>query len=1463
MRAAGLCVCFSVTALLAVLEFKRNSGFEQGGRGQNTPSVAPQPSRTAAPHRVAGTTTSPPKLTAGMKSKVAETYGKLPLTFEANHGQTDSQVRFVSRGRGYAMFLTATEAVLVRGGSSVRMKFDGANPAPRITGVDPLAGKRSYFIGRDPRKWRTAIPTYGKVRYENLYPGVDLVFRGSQGRLEYDFLIAPGADPGAIRLSFEGAQALGVNEKGDVLVHTGSGTIVHQRPVVWQEVERAKKELAGRFVVSGNELAFEVSGRDPEAPLVIDPAIVYSTYLGGSEEDRAYAVAVDSEGNAYVTGVSDSVDFPTTQGALQTTNGGTAPGCRYDAFVTKIDPTGTALVYSTYLGGDCSDTAYDIAVDSEGSAYVTGDAGSDNFPTTPGAFRTSPNPFFGDTFVTKLNATGTALVYSTYLGADDALGMAVDSGGNAYITGIASPPFFPTTPGAFQTAFGGGDWDAFVTKLNPSGTALVYSTYLGGIRDDVGTGIAVDSLGNGYVTGVTKSPDLRTTSGAFQTALRGSQDAFVGKLNPSGSDAIFLSYLGGSGVEAGLGSGSNEPSIAVDSAGSAYVAGTTSSTDFPTTQGAFQRASAGWQDVFVTKLNASGTGLAYSTYVGGEATDGAKGIAVDSGGNAYVTGSAGGAFPTTAGALRTCPWTDPARPGVSHGCDAFLTKLNGTGSALVYSTGLLLGPADIAADRAGNAYLTGSTRSMDVTPGAFQTVFGGGMADGFVAKFELPAVASQPPSISAGGVGDAATFGARLAAGGVAALFGSNLASSTIVAGTVPLPTTLGDVTVRLNGIPAPLFFVSASQINFLVPWELKGQARVSLTVTAGGATSTEQTVNLATFAPAIFSMNQQGTGQGAILIAATGEIAAPTGGIPGRATRPARRGEYVSIFCTGLGAVTNQPTSGGPGPSSPLSATTTTPSVTIGGASATVSFSGLAPGFVGLYQVNSQVPASAPTGNAVPVVVSIGGVTSNTVTMAVAGDGAGAPTAPRPIAPVDNAAIRQNDPASGCALDPSRGAGFRIRFEWSAPSSSEQVSGYALWAGRRAAATPMLDLEVPPQPAFSLQRCGMFIPDDSSEAWEWRVRARDGSGNFGPWSSSATFRFLPCRLADGQPCSPALPATGLFASTSPANLPRAGHTATLLADGRVLIVGGDPPRQTAQAELWDPQTGRFTLTGSLRTGRAYHRAILLGDGRVLISGGRSADDVSLASAEAYLPGTGQFTPVGSMTEARVIHSAVRLADGRVLITGGSSGAQEQDTAELFIPATGAFMPTGPMTAKRSWHTATLLPSGKVLVVGGSGNWQAPAELYDPAKGIFTPTARTAVHHSEHTATALPNGQVLIAGGLAVLYTGALELYDPATNVFFPAGTLAVPRGQHQAVLLLDGSVLVTGGVAPDPVNFVERLFPGTRQAVSTAPMRSARAGHTATLLADGRVLIVGGIYLDSRGYAQTHNTAELFTPGP
>jgi photosystem II stability/assembly factor-like uncharacterized protein len=903
--------------------------------------------------------------------EIGDRYGRLPLSFEPNEGQTEKQVKFLSRGPGYDMFLTATGVVLTlrqahsapldkseagslskdESGAAtqtavLRLKIIGANPEARVDGEDELPGKINYLIGNDPNKWHVNISTYRRVHYREVYPGVEMVYYGNHRQLEYDFVIAPGADLRPVRFRFDGAQHLGIDLAGDLVISIDGTEVKLRKPVIYQITNRGERhEVIGSYALKGNEVGFKIQSYDSNQPLIIDPVLSYSTYFGPSA--NSMAIAVDASGSAYLTGSATSGIFPTTAGSLKPTSTQDVP----DAFVTKLNPAGTALVYSTFLGGSGQDQGNSIAVDSSGNAYITGDTTSVNFPTVNairsstsnfltsldsgahwgGQFIGPPNgvvnvlaadPLTPTTIYAGMGSNGGGGVYKTTDGGNSWVGLntgltgincpalvvdpttpstlyasliqtnsgtsglykSVDAGGSwtklsnglsgVTVSALAIDPSSPSTVyagasflglfkstnggaswtnsstginfggtaaiavdpansaivyaaeggggvfkttngganwgqvntglttttirtltvdsasnvyagssggGLFKTTNGGGNWnplnnglptfvsvsavalssnastiymgtstgriyksidgganwtisyetltrtsfnsliinptssavyagvniqpdslndhEAFISKLNSNGSALVYSTYLGGSGDDIGRGIAVDSVGNAYVTGQTSSATFPLVA-AFQSSLKGTSDAFVTKLNSTGDTFVYSTYLGGDGFE-------NANAIATDSAGNAYVTGSTSSSNFPLAN-AFQSTigDAFGGDAFATKFSSNGT-LAYSTYLGGNGSDTGYGIAVDSSGNAYITGATASTNYPTANAIQP----------TSNGSDAFVTKLNSLGSGLVYST--YLGGSNvevgrgIAVDSAANAYVTGFTNSTD------------------------------------------------------------------------------------------------------------------------------------------------------------------------------------------------------------------------------------------------------------------------------------------------------------------------------------------------------------------------------------------------------------------------------------------------------------------------------------------------------------------------------------------------------------------------------------------------------------------------------------------------------------------------------------------------------------------------------------------------------------------------------
>jgi hypothetical protein len=819
LKVAGATIFVSGLLLLGVLQGRAKRTHPTGAGQSPVPAIA---------------TANHPQAKSNLEWR--ERYGKLPLSFEENLGQTAKEVRFVSHGNGFGLFLTPQEAVIslqqsmpknlsplhrtayfrafrkVRQAgrmSVLRMRLEGANLAAQITGGDLLPGKVNYFIGNNPKDWRTDVPSYGRVKYAGIYPGVDLVFYGNQHRLEYDFVVAPGADPKAIELSLKGAQKLWINSKGDLILSISGGQVALQKPVIYQIVKGDRRAIQGSYLVARNQsVSFAISDYDKSAPLIIDPVLNYSTYLGGSAApngDLGSGIAVDSLGDAFVTGTTFSTTFPSTPGGF---GAGNAFGV---AFVTEVNPTGTALLYTTYLGGTGGDFGMGIALDNSGNnanpggnIYVTGGTFSTDFPTTAAnALKPGPNPGAsgGTSFVSKINpsASGIAsLVYSSYLGgtngtsSDYGNAVAADVSGNAYVTGFtASSPgsglanFPVTAASAFQTVLGSSNGNAFLTRIDTTkagSASLAYSTYLGGSGlnavssglgyGEVGFGVAADTSENAYIVGQTTSTDFPTTNAtAYQPntappAAVANGTVFVSRIDASttptpSASLVYSTYLGGENIEFGTAI-ALKPNSAV-----AYITGTTDSLQFPTfapaAPGPYQTVGSTGGSAFVSVLDTGqvkAASLTYSTFLGGASTTG-FGIAADAAGNAYIGGGTNTSnYPVTPGAFQ--PAFAPAAQG-----EGIISKLNpgGNGAAdLVYSTFFggsgVTGEPDsvdaIAIDSQNNAYVTGVTFSSSATfpvfppataaTPAFQTSLpAGDLSAAFVAKLTLiPRVVVTP-----------------------------------------------------------------------------------------------------------------------------------------------------------------------------------------------------------------------------------------------------------------------------------------------------------------------------------------------------------------------------------------------------------------------------------------------------------------------------------------------------------------------------------------------------------------------------------------------------------------------------------------------------------------------------------------------------------------------------------------------
>ncbi len=692
----------------------------------------------------------PESLSQKSSEDVVKAFGELPLAFELNQGQLHSDVRFLSRSAGSDIYLTSRETILSlrkpgalpKGAMSartnystgkknlfdqqleravttthdvVKMRLVGANGATPA-GKDELPGTVNYLIGKDPKKWRTNIRTFSRVEYKNVYPGIDQVFYGVHQQLEYDFVVSPGANPRVIKLAFNGVERLHIDQGDLVLQIKGSEEVRFKKPYVYQEVNKVKKQILARYVITRNQVGFEMGDYEASKPLIIDPVLSYSTYLGGSGNDSGFDVAVDAAGNAYVTGSTDSPEFS----SLGSTN----------AFVAKLNATGTERTYLAILGGAGDDTGFSIAVDPGGSAYITGTTDSVDFPVT-NAIQSNFGGGSQDAFVAKLNQSGSALTYATFFGgsgSDTGFSLAVDLAGGTYITGSTDSSEFSSL----------GNTDVFVAKLNPAGDERAYLSILGGSSDDTGFDIAVDGSGSAYVVGSTDSENF-TTANALQPNFGGSQDAFLAKLNPTGSGVSYSTYLGGSGSDSGFG-------LAVDGAGNAYVIGSTDSTEFSTLGG---------RDVFVAKFSATGDQRTYFTILGGSGDDAGFAIAVDAAGGAYLTGSTDSSNFTTANALQ---------PTSGGSQDVFIAKLSPSGSTLDYSTfvGNISNESGfaIAVDNSGSAYVSGFTSSPNFpTASSLQSVIGGS-GDAFLLRIPGSAVPTWQATVLATSQADVKTWSA-------------------------------------------------------------------------------------------------------------------------------------------------------------------------------------------------------------------------------------------------------------------------------------------------------------------------------------------------------------------------------------------------------------------------------------------------------------------------------------------------------------------------------------------------------------------------------------------------------------------------------------------------------------------------------------------------------------------------------
>ncbi len=718
---------------------------------------------------------------------------KKQLVFEPNRGQSEPSTRFVSHSGGHSILLRDAETIFTfpDPSSVVRMTLVGQNPHPSIEGQDLQAGVSNYLIGNDPSQWHSGVPQFARVKYGDVYPGIDLIYYGNDRQLEYDFLVAPNGNPSAVRIEFQGADTVSIGPEGDLVLHTAAGEVRHQRPIAYQTRGGVRESVDARFVVEGKRASFALGKYDQSRPLVIDPKLIWSTYLGGPGDDQANDVAVDAAGNAYVTGAAEAVDQAPPAGVLNP-----PAGKGFQIFISKVNAAGS-LVYCTYIGGSGTEEGHSIALDAAGNIYVTGFTTSTDFPLV-NAVQTKAGGS-QDAYLIKVNNDGNALLYSTYFGGsqlDRAYGIAVDPAGNAFIAGNTLSRDFPTK-NPFQSASGGGLGDAFVAKFATNG-ALAYSSYLGGSGNDQAYDVARDDDGNVIVTGFTTSQNFPTVKAVYSKFRGGSDDAFISKINDSGTSLIFSTYFGGSGSDSGV-------RLTVDKDKNIYLTGQTSSIDFPLKNpaqalfGGIADLTTTTFDAFLLKLNPDGQDASFSTYIGGEDTEGGVGVAVDKNGFIYLAGYTNSlqfyAINAVGGFLR----------GLR---DGFVMKLSPDTSAIIYSSYLggfgVDGATGLAVDDAGNAYVVGFTSSGDFpADNQIQGQPAGGSQDGFLIKINADDIKTNSSfTFPAGG-------GFAVATAGQTALTTFGYASVDVNSGLSPAGLEIVDlrsqgVLVNEVAIPAP-----------------------------------------------------------------------------------------------------------------------------------------------------------------------------------------------------------------------------------------------------------------------------------------------------------------------------------------------------------------------------------------------------------------------------------------------------------------------------------------------------------------------------------------------------------------------------------------------------------------------------------------------------------------------------------
>ncbi len=938
----------------------------------------------------------------------------VPIVFEQNFGQSSPQVRYLGRAPGAGIWLLDSGAVLsvdLKGRKAVlRMNVDGGKRHPQMEAVLPVSARANYFVGNDPSKWRTGVALYGEVRYRDLYPGIELAFHGDGQALEYDWIVGPGADPRAIRMSFQGADKISIDEAGDLVLRMGDFEVRHKRPKLLQD----GSEVAGRFVRRGRSIGFEVTGYDVTRPLTIDPVLTYASYLGGANADTIAGVSIDPQGALLVVGSTDSINLPAKKGVFLS-----PPNTTGYVMVAKFDPAGSigaSLVWLTFLGGRVFDQGTAIATDKQGGVYVTGYTESRDFPTKNAfqpnfatKYNCSYKDFNGngfvapcdDAFITKITAGGDMLEYSSFIGgeADDGgYSVFVDSTGIAYVSGFSGSTDFNTTPTAYQRRLNGAlgmTFNSFVAKVSATGK-LMYSSLLGGEGTDIAFASAVDGKGNICLVGDTTSTKFPTAN-AFHAAFSGARDGFVAELNTSllgPAQLIYSTYLGGAGGATRL------RAAAVDAQGAIYVAGGTNSSQYPVTvqsnavSAFLPRLNQApdpndpnplqlFQDAVVTKLNPTATGtaqLVYSSYFGGSGYDDAYGMVLDSTGKIVLVGSTDSPdFPITADGFQQVYSNVPFSPM------AFVAKIDPSPQAspsVIYSTYYGAGHEvanAVAIDAtsmaiAGTAYSAG----LPVTPGAFQPHYGGGgtvgstgtmQGDGFIARFDT--TTNGPTITAATNAASFAAAGPGAAPGEMVTFFGSKLGPDSLVGSVLDsngkLPTTVEGCQALADGTPSPIVYVWTNQTSVILPYALTskiGKDPIYVQIVCNGVAGNLFPLKITDSAPGIFSA---GNGQAAVLNA---------NGSANSAANPAAIGSLVQIFATGEGVLSPMGVDGRieTGPVDSIPKPVLPVSVTFAGVtSPNITYYGVAPFAVdGLMQVDAEVPPGISSGN-VEIILIVG----------------------------------------------------------------------------------------------------------------------------------------------------------------------------------------------------------------------------------------------------------------------------------------------------------------------------------------------------------------------------------------------------------------------------------------------------------------------------------------------------------